>query len=109
MREALAARVSLAHFQVASQHRVVKVEVHRLEGCAGRSSNDHIIVEALVQGQLVEINESDRIDNPRLQVLENRVLSGNAEHHLVQVRQPFRENLARAGGYATDKFANRQS
>ena len=81
-------RHRLAHFWVAGQHRVVKVEVHRLKGGTGGSSKDRKIVEALVQGYLQKINESGRIDGPCLQVLENGVLSGNMEYYLVQIGQP---------------------
>ena len=53
-------RHRLAHFQVAGQHRVVEVEVHRLEAGTGGRSDERIVLEALIRLQLAPIQEPGR-------------------------------------------------
>src|SRR6266566_3375658 len=69
-------RHGLAHFQVAGQHRVVKVEVHGLEVRAGGSSDERVILETLVRLPFLQIQESAESIEPACRSL--RIASGLA-------------------------------
>ena len=62
-------RHRLAHFWMVGQHRVVKVEIHPLEGGTGGRADERIVAEALVVLHLARIQEPGRRDGPRLEVL----------------------------------------
>src|SRR5438874_10869362 len=64
----------LAHFQVAGQHRVVKVEVQRLEAVLGGRIDERIVLKALVRLKILNSREmASSIEGARLQLLENEV------------------------------------
>ncbi len=62
-------RHRLAHSWMGSQHHIVKVERHPLEGGTGSKGDERIVSEALVRLDLARIQEPGRRDGPGLEVL----------------------------------------
>ncbi len=69
------------------QHRVVKVEIHPLEGGTGGRADERIVAEALVVLHLARIQEPGRRDVPAWSPL-GWSPTIDAKHDLVQVGQP---------------------
>ncbi len=76
-----------AHFRVAGQQRVVKVEVQRLEAVLGGWIDECIVLEALHRLKIRDIQDApDGIEGARLHLFEREVIEGG-EDELVQVGQ----------------------
>ena len=84
-------RHCLAHFRVAGQHRVVKVEVQCLEGVLGGRIDERIVLEALHRLKILDIrDQAGDIEGARPQLLESELSTINAaEDDLVQEGQSF--------------------
>src|SRR5690242_3618000 len=78
-------RHCLAHFQVASEHRVVKIEIHSFVNVICGRSDQRIVAESLVLWHLAHIEQPCRINGPSLQILENGLLCDDVEDDFVQV------------------------
>ena len=63
----------LTHFQVAGQHRIVKVEEQPLEAVLGRRIDERIVLEVLQRLKKLSCEKASRIDGARLQLLDKEV------------------------------------
>src|SRR6266852_4869857 len=84
-------RHRLAHFQVAGQNHVVKVEVQCLEAALYGRNDERIVLEVLKRLVIPDIHKyAAGIEGACLILLETEVITiDDGENDLVQVGQPF--------------------